>query len=172
MKPKITAVFADGGYDTFEIHADIHHILHARPVIDCRENAVIHDDGNVDRIDHWVNKLWKEGGLVHDTLEKKLEFLYKQGRQEQVGMYFRNQNLRDLTFDLVYSRRGDCERTHNNIKSIVKFDIRKVRNDSKKTLYPGKFCNIPNTPLGAFAKQNSSGSTTRSVFLIFQFVLP
>jgi hypothetical protein len=132
MKPKITAVFADGGYDTFEIHADIHHILHAKPVIDCRENAVIHDDGNVDRIDHWVNKLWKEGGLVHDTLKKKLEFLYKQGRQEQVGMYFRNQNLRDPTFDEVYSRRGDCERTHNNIKSIVKFDVRKVRNDSKR----------------------------------------
>ena len=132
MKPKITAVFADGGYDTFEIHADIYHFLHARPVIDCRENAVTHDDGNVDRIDHWVNKLWKEGELVHDTLEKKLEFLYKQGRHEQVGMYFRNQNLRDLTFDLVYSGRGDCERTHNNIKSIVKFDVRKVRNDSKR----------------------------------------
>ena len=132
MKPKITAVFADGGYDSFEIHADIHHFLHARPVIDCRENAVIHEDGDKDRIDHWVNKLWKEGGSVHDTIEKKLEFLYEQGRQEQVGMYFRNQNLRNPAFDLVYSRRGDCERTHNNIKSIVKFDVRKVRNDSKR----------------------------------------
>ena len=33
---------------------------------------------------------------------------------------------------LIYSRQGGCERTHNNIKSIVKFDVRKVRNDSKR----------------------------------------
>jgi len=39
MKQMITAVFADGGYDSFEIHADIHHFLHARPLIDCRDNA-------------------------------------------------------------------------------------------------------------------------------------
>jgi hypothetical protein len=47
-------------------------------------------------------------------------------------MYFRDQNLNDPAFDEVYLRRGDCERTHNNIKSIVKFDVRKVRNESKK----------------------------------------
>ena len=29
MKPKITAVFADGGYDGIELHADIYHFLHA-----------------------------------------------------------------------------------------------------------------------------------------------
>ena len=109
MKPKIATVFADGGYDTFGVHADIHHFLHARPVIDFRKTAVIHDQGNVDRIDYWVNKMWKEGGLVHDTPEKKLEFLYKLGRKEQVGMYFRNQNLRDPAFDEVCSGPGDCE---------------------------------------------------------------
>jgi len=132
MKPKITAVFIDGGYDSFGIHADIHNIFHARPIIDYRENAVTHDDGKVDRIDHWINKLWKNGGSVHDTIEKKHEFIYKQGRYEQVGMYFRTLNLNDPTFDLLYSRRGDCERTHNNIKSIVKFEVRNVRTDSKK----------------------------------------
>ena len=35
-------------------------------------------------------------------------------------------------FSEVYSKREDCERTHNHIKSIVKFDVRKVRNESKR----------------------------------------
>ena len=47
-------------------------------------------------------------------------------------MYFRNQNLRDPTFRAVYKKRGDCERTHNNLKSTFKFDVRKLRNSSKK----------------------------------------
>ena len=47
-------------------------------------------------------------------------------------MYLRNQNLRDPTFRGVYKKRGDCERTHNNLKSTFKFDVRKLRNSSKK----------------------------------------
>lgn len=132
MKPKITAVFADAGYDAFEIHADIFHYLHARPYIDWRENAVSHTEGTVNRIDHWVNKMWKLGGSIHESLEKKLEFLYKHCRAEQVGMYLRNRNLDDPDFDAVYAKRTDCERTHNHIKSLVKFDVRKVRNASKR----------------------------------------
>jgi hypothetical protein len=31
------------------------------------------------------------------SLEKKLRFLYEHGREEQVGAYFRNQNLTDVT---------------------------------------------------------------------------
>lgn len=132
MDPKISGVFADGGYDSFQTHADIHQVLRVRPYIDFRDNAVINEEGEEERIDHWVNKLWKKGGLVHATLSQKLEFLYKNGRQEQVGMYLRNQNLRDPTFRAVYKKRGDCERTHNNLKSTVKFDVRKLRNSSKK----------------------------------------
>ena len=132
MKPKITAVFADAGYDAFKIHADIFHYLHARPYIDWRENAVSQIEGTVNRIDHWVNKMWKLGGSIHDSLEKKLEFLYKHDRAEQVGMYLRNRNLDDPDFDAVYAKRTDCERTHNHIKSLVKFDVRKVRNASKR----------------------------------------
>ena len=48
-------------------------------------------------------------------LRKKLEFLYKHGRAEQVGMYLRNRNLDDPDFDEVYAKRTDCERTHNHI---------------------------------------------------------
>lgn len=132
MEPKITTVFADAGYDAFQIHADIFHDLHARPYIDWRENAVSQIEGTVDRIDYRVNKMWKEGGSIHDTVENKLEFLYKHGRAEQVGMYLRNRNLNDPNFDETYAQRTDCERTHNHIKSLVKFDVRKVCNTSKR----------------------------------------
>lgn len=139
MKPKINAVSADAGYDADQIHADIFHYLHARPYIDWRENAVIQNDGTIGRIDHWVNKMWKSGGSIHVSLGEKLEFLYKQGRADQVGMYLRNLNLSDPDFEEVYAQRTDCERTHNHVKSVVKFDVRKVNNSSKRLYILAKF---------------------------------
>ena len=47
-------------------------------------------------------------------------------------MFLRNQNLTDPSFEEVYQIRGDCEKTHNHIKSIVKFDVRKIREESKE----------------------------------------
>ena len=132
MKPKLTAVCADAGYDSFHVYADIYYHLHARPYIDLRSTAVVQDDGTVARINHRVNRLWKSGGSVHAPLPVKLKFLYEQGRSEQVGMYLRNQNLVDPAFREKYAKRGDCERTHNHIKSIVKFDIRGLRSASKR----------------------------------------
>ena len=73
---------------------------------------------------------------------------------------------------LIYSRQGGCERTHNNIKSIVKFDVREVRKNSKKLYVLTNFVIYQILLMMHFAKQNSSGSTTRSVFLIFPIVLP
>lgn len=132
MNPKLTAVFADGGYDSFQIHAGISYHLKARPYIDPRDSAVVNEEGTEPRIDHWVNRMWKVGGSIHDPLSMKLRFLYEHGRSEQVGMYLRNQNLLDPSFRETYARRGDCERTHNHIKSIVKFDIRGLRTASKR----------------------------------------
>jgi len=71
-------------------------------------------------------------GSIHDSIPNKLKFLYEHDRSEQVGMYLRNQNLRDPSFKETYARRGDCERTHNHIKSIVKFDVRGLRTASKR----------------------------------------
>ena len=51
---------------------------------------------------------------------------------EQVGMFLRNQNLTDPSFEEMYKIRCDCEKTHNHIKSIVKFDVRKIREESKE----------------------------------------
>jgi len=132
MNPKLTAVCADAGYDSFHVYADIHYHLQARPYIDLRSTAVVQGDGTVARINHWVNRLWKAGGSVHDPLPVKLKFLYEQGRSEQVGMYIRNQNLSDPSFREVYAKRGNCERTHSHIKAIVKFDVRGVRSASKR----------------------------------------
>jgi hypothetical protein len=88
---------------------------------------VINKEGEIERIDHWLNKMWKQGGDIHAKIEDKLKFLYKQGRHEQIGMYLRNQNIRDNLFMIFYKKRGECEPKHRHIKDTVKFDIRKVR---------------------------------------------
>ena len=132
MNPNIPEVFADAGYDAFQIHADIYHFLHAKPFIQFRGTAVVQEDGTEARIDHWVNKMWKLGGSLTDTLRQKLEFLYSHGRQQQIGMYLRNQNVTDPQFSDMYSKREDCERTHNHIKATLKFDVKRVRNESKR----------------------------------------
>lgn len=125
-------VYADAGYDSYETYSQIWYELGAHPYIDWRENAVVNPEGTIERIDHWVNKGWKNGGDIHASIEKKLRFLYESGRKGQVGMFFRNQNLNDPIFEEKYKIRGECEKTHNNIKSIVKFDVRKIRVESKE----------------------------------------
>ncbi|MCM1987531.1 ISNCY family transposase, partial [Methanococcoides seepicolus] len=59
-------------------------------------------------------------------------FLYENGREKQVGMHLRNKNIEDDAFDEDYSHRGECERVHKHIKWTVKFDIRGMKNSSKK----------------------------------------
>ncbi len=45
MKPNLTAVFADGGYDSFQVHADISYHLKARPYIEPRNTATVQEEG-------------------------------------------------------------------------------------------------------------------------------
>jgi len=93
---------------------------------------VINKEGEEERINHWVNKNWKLGGDIHSPMDDKLKFLYEIGRREQVGMFLRNQNILDKSFEEQYKKRAECEKTHGHIKSTVKFDIRRIRNVSKK----------------------------------------
>lgn len=132
MNADIDFYSADGGYDSFLNHADIWYHLNAKPIISHSSNAVINKEGEIDRIDHWVNKMWKMGGDVHAKIEDKLRFLYNNGRAEQVGMYYRNQNIRDNLFRIFYKKRGECEPTHGHIKEVVKFDVRRVRVESRE----------------------------------------
>src|SRR5664280_1241981 len=96
------------------------------------QNAVINKERENERIDHWVNKNWNIGGDVHAPMEDKLIFLYEIGRRKQVGMYPRNQNILDKLFQAMYKKRAECEKIHGHIKQVVKFDIRRTRNGSKK----------------------------------------
>ena len=105
--------------------------MNARPIISYAPNA-INKEGEKERIDHWVNKNWKIGGDVHSPMEDKLKFLYEIGRIEQVGMYLRNQNIVDKLFKDLYKKKAECEKIHGHIKQVVKFDIRRTTNKSKK----------------------------------------
>ena len=132
MNACIESYSADGGYDSFTNHSEIWYHLNAKPIISYASNAVIKQEGEEERIDHWVNKNWKIGGDIHAPMEEKLKFLYEIGRIEQVGMYLRNQNILDKLFQDLYKKRAECEKIHGHIKQVVKFDIRRTRNESKK----------------------------------------
>ena len=132
MNADIEFYSADGGYDSFLNHSDIWYHLNAKPIISYASDAVINLEGEEERINHWANKKWKLGGDIHAPMDNKLKFLYEIGRKEQVGMYLRNQNIRDESFEEQYKKRAECEKTHGHIKGTVKFDIRRIRNVSKK----------------------------------------
>ncbi|CAD6492870.1 MAG: hypothetical protein CHKLHMKO_00360 [Candidatus Argoarchaeum ethanivorans] len=161
MKADIDEYRLDGSYDSFLNHADIWYKLKAEPLISLPVDAVINKEGELGRINHWMNRLWKLGGSKCMKIGEKLKFLYENGRQEQVGRYLRNQNLEDKTFPDLCKLRSECERIHWHIKKLhtscteiiyqisvaiergtfilsrtlkntVKFDVRRVRNESRE----------------------------------------
>jgi len=71
MNVDIEFYSADGGYDSFLNHADIRYHLNAKSVISYSSNAVINKEGEIERIDHWLNKMWKIGGDIHARIEGK-----------------------------------------------------------------------------------------------------
>ena len=87
---------------------------------------------NLERLGHWANKMWKLGGSKQMKIDDMLRFLYKNGRIEQVGMYLRNQNLKDKSFPDSYEFRSECERIHGHIKNTVKFNVRRIMEESKE----------------------------------------
>ena len=132
MNAKIDEFLLDGGYDSFQNHADIWYKLKVKPLISLSVDSVINIEGEIERIDHWANKMWKLGGSRHMKIKDKLRFLYENGRQEQVGMYLRNQNLKDESFPDSCKLRKECERIHGHIKNTVKFNVRYVRKESRE----------------------------------------
>jgi Transposase DDE domain len=132
MNVKINEYCLDGGYDSFENHAEIWYKLKAKPLISLSVNAVINEAGEVERLGHWANKMWKQGGSKHMKIDDMLRFLYEKGRIEQVGMYLRNENLKDKSFPDSYKLRSECERIHGHIKNTVKFNVRRVMEESKE----------------------------------------
>jgi len=87
----VNSAILDAGYDSFSIHAHIWNYLNIHPLIQMRENAVLHNEGKIQGINKQINKMWKIGGNIHATTEQKLKFLYQNDQIEKVGMYFREQ---------------------------------------------------------------------------------
>ena len=132
MGPVLKKLQLDTGYDSYDIHAGLWHRFKLNPLIAVRENAVLNPEGTENRIDHWVNRMWKVGGNVHAHLCEKLNFLYEHGREEQVGAYFRNKNLVNQDFQEEYKSRSDCERNHSHMKATCDFTVHGVKNQSKE----------------------------------------
>src|SRR5450756_1441114 len=65
MNVKINEYWLDTGYDSFENHAEIWYKLKAKPLISLPIDAVINEEGEVERLSHWANKMWKLGGSKH-----------------------------------------------------------------------------------------------------------
>ena len=65
-------------------------------------------------------------------IDNMLRFLYENGRVEQVGMYLRNQNLKDKSSPDSENLRAECERIHGHIKNTVKFNVRRIMEESKE----------------------------------------
>ncbi|MBN1431545.1 MAG: transposase [Methanomicrobiaceae archaeon] len=124
MNPEMSSIVLDAGYDSFKIHADIWRTFGIHHLIQFREDAVIHYEDNTKRINHRVNKMWRKGGDVHQSIENKLRFLYDNGGKKQVGKYLRNINCLDEDFSSKYKNRSGCERKHKHIKDTVNFDVR------------------------------------------------
>ena len=132
MNANIDECYLDGGYDSFQNHADIWYRLSAKPMISLPINAVRNAEGEVKRLNHWINKMWERVHSKDMNIDAKLKFLYENERQEQVGMYLRNKNLADKSFPDSCKLRSECERIHAHIKSTVKFDVRNVINGSRE----------------------------------------
>ena len=132
MDVNIDEFYLDGGYDSFKNHADIWYKLNAKPMISLSKDAVINKEGNLKRINHWVNKMWRLRTSKHMKIEDKLRFLYENGRQEQVGKYLRNQHLKDESFPDSCKLRSECERIHCHIKNTVKFDVRYIMEENRE----------------------------------------
>ncbi len=122
----------DSGYDSFENYADIWYHLKVKATIPPKCNAVINMEGTIERINYWVNKLWKKGGSIHMPIAKKLELLYENRRRKQVGMYLRNQALVDENFEEKIKTRQPIKRSNRPIKDRVTFDVRKIRKNSRE----------------------------------------
>ncbi|MCL2460099.1 MAG: transposase, partial [Euryarchaeota archaeon] len=123
MEPILKKILLDGGYDSYKIHADLWYKFRVHPLIAIRENAVHEKKGTEMRLNHWVNKDWREGSEINKPLLKKLEFLYEQGKIEQIGAYFRNINLENPHFQEKYKSRSMCERTHSHMKAMCNFTV-------------------------------------------------
>ena len=132
MDPSMSKFMLDAGYKGFQTHADCWYHLGVQPLIGMPCNAVYSEDATLEKKNEKINKMWKIGGNIHDSLPNKLKFLYENGYAELVGKFLRNKNMNDPDFENKMKNHGDCERKHSHIKSTVKFDVKGYWEDSRE----------------------------------------
>ncbi len=98
MNAKLKEYRLDGGYDSFQNHADIWYKLKAKPLISLPIDAVINEEGELHRIDHWANKMWKLGGSRHMKIDEKLRFLYETVGRNKLECIYGTKTLKTKPF--------------------------------------------------------------------------
>jgi len=122
----------DSAYQSYKNHALCKHVVGAIPNIDIPKSSVYNSKGSEEQISYWCQKLWKKGGYKAKTIEQKLEFLFNNGRVEDVGAYYRNNTVVNGLNERVYKLRSKQEFVHSHIKGTVKFDVRGLCDKNKK----------------------------------------
>jgi len=142
FNPKVGEVLADGGYDNYLMYSKVYGNLGVIPSINIRENAVISQDAAPEKMKKVVSRLWKRGGDVSQPIGKQLEFLcsLKPTAKENpdkykilVGKYLRNHQLQRIEeVNKCLSNRGLCEEKHAQYKTILKFNVKGYRENSRE----------------------------------------
>ena len=130
LEPKYALL--DKGYDSIEMHTRVFEKLHAKPIIQLRNNAVKAERATEENVNKWVNKFWRQGGNEARTFDEKLLFLAGTTKRSIVGKYLRNESFEHWgEVEERYKNRTACERKHSQIKKIVKFDVIGYRSETR-----------------------------------------
>jgi hypothetical protein len=54
--------------------------------------------------------MWKRGEYINAKMEDKFSSMYHNGRMVQIGMYMRNQKIRDYSFKELYKKERNAKR--------------------------------------------------------------
>ena len=121
----VRLVLADAGYDGWKNYAFVNLEIGARLVTGFQHNVVLSEIGEAEHIWHLYERSWKDDDYVPGvSFDERLKFLYRKGREKEVGRYHRNEVLRVLLSDpwsyhREYNRRVLIEGDHGYWKQHV-----------------------------------------------------
>lgn len=148
----------DGGYDSFDIYADMWYHTGCLQRCHIREGAVYHDEAS------WINIQKKYTSMYRcpefDPMRKNdedfvLHFLYKNGQKTLVGKYLRNKAL-----EFQKSQTGKdtdreiCESRHHTMKSWLNMTTVKLRHATRSSVMRAKFfvCQLMSAIMASFVE--------------------
>ena len=97
-------------------------------------------------------------------MEDKFSSMYQNGRMVQVGMYLRNQKIRDYAFKELSKRERNAKMIHGNIKDAVKFEVRRIKKEEQGTLLTPELHCVLNIGTYEITKQGSKPKFTWRIF--------